>query len=73
MTTVKPLKSVPEGITPIASVQGTAAYDYINGGKSITTINDDHRFLGGLIQHDGVLLIFQDGSSIMNVTSTGIN
>ncbi len=63
---VKHVRELPTDFKVITARPGTAAYDYISNQKSIAQVGSDPRFLGGLPQPDGALLVFQDGTSVLS-------
>ena len=55
----------PKDFKVIEATPGTAAHPYL-GGMDIEQILHDPAFVGGIQQHDGVLLVFCDGSSLFS-------
>ena len=55
--TVTPTKLIPaEG--------GTAAFEYLNSAREVSTVNEDPRFLGAIPEPHGALLVFSDFSCV---------
>jgi hypothetical protein len=70
---VKHVRELPKGFKIISARPGTAAYEYISNEKNILQVGSDPRFLGGLPQPDGALLVFQDGTSVLSADDLEIN
>jgi hypothetical protein len=70
---VKHVRELPKGFKVITGRPGTAAYEYISNQKPITQVGSDPRFLGGLRQPDGALLVFKDGTSVLSSEDLEIN
>jgi hypothetical protein len=70
---VKHVRELPKGFKIVSARPGTAAYEYISNEKHIAQVGSDPRFLGGLPQPDGALLVFQDGTSVLSSDELEIN
>jgi hypothetical protein len=70
---VRHVRELPSGFKVITARPGTAAYEYISNQKPLSQVGSDPRFLGGLPQPDGALLVFQDGTSVLSSDDVSIN
>jgi hypothetical protein len=59
------------GIRDRALKVGTHAWPYFSGSKILSDLETDANFLGGIRQPDGVLLCFNDGTSLMWMKANG--
>ena len=70
---VKHVRELPRDFKVITARPGTAACDYISNHKRIAQVGTDPRFLGGLLQPGGALLVFRDGTSVLSSDDVEIN
>jgi len=64
---------VLEVFKSLPATVGTAAHDYITKALPIAKVEQDARYLGAVPQPDGVLLLFEDGSTVLYQESNKIN